>query len=62
MKKPNAKRAKKTPSSNYEEALFAMRQEIERLNLYIAEQQHSIIGWKAVVSYLEHQLRLDSTQ
>ena len=44
------------------EALQSLEDDLDAKNVEILELKHQVIGYKAVISYLEHQLGLSKSQ
>jgi hypothetical protein len=54
--------AKQKISLYKESQLDSLHETIDLKDIQIAELNHQIVGYKAVISYLEHQLGLEKSQ
>lgn len=63
-KKINVKKVLSPSIKKYRDATETLRlnNQINHLNIDIANLKHQIIGYKAVISYLENQLGLKASQ
>lgn len=63
-KKINVKKVLSPSIEKYRDATETLRlnNQINHLNIDIANLKHQIIGYKAVISYLENQLGLKASQ
>ena len=57
-----ANSAKQKVSLYKESQLDSLHETIDLKDIQIAELNHQIVGYKAVISYLEHQLGLEKSQ
>lgn len=63
-KKINVKKVLRPSIEKYRDATETLRlnNQINHLNIDIANLKHQVIGYKAVISYLENQLGLKASQ